>query len=177
MANSKVAGTRHTNVDNPRVYFLISIDNEPIGRIEFELFADIVPKTAENFRCLCTNELEYGYKGSLFHRIVPDFMAQGGDFTKGNGTGGKSIYGKTFPDENFDIYHDNAGVLSMANSGPNTNGSQFFICFKKTHWLDNKHVVFGRISSGFDIIKEISKCGTQSGNPTKSVMIMDSGEL
>ncbi|KAG7154031.1 peptidyl-prolyl cis-trans isomerase E-like isoform X2 [Homarus americanus] len=162
---------------NPQVYFDIKIGKSLIGRISMQLRADVVPKTAENFRCLCTHEKGYGYQGSTFHRIIPGFMCQGGDFTNHNGTGGRSIYGTKFEDENFKLRHTGPGILSMANSGPNSNGSQFFLTTERTEWLDNKHVVFGQVVSGLDVIRKMEKCGTKAGKPSDKVVISNCGEL
>eukprot|EP00301_Raphidiophrys_heterophryoidea_P019033 c4018_g1_i1.p1 GENE.c4018_g1_i1~~c4018_g1_i1.p1 ORF type:complete len:166 (+),score=41.41 c4018_g1_i1:92-589(+) len=161
----------------PRVFMDVLIGSAKAGRIVMELRSDVVPKTAENFRALCTGEKGFGYKESTFHRVIPGFMLQGGDFTNHNGTGGKSIYGQRFEDENFKLQHTGKGILSMANAGPNTNGSQFFICTAKTSWLDGKHVVFGHVVEGVEVLDEIEKVGSQTGKTSQVVKVSNCGEL
>merc|ERR1719440_1622390 len=158
---------------NPKCFFDVTAGGSPVGKVIMELRADVVPKTSENFRALCTGEKGFGFKGSGFHRVIPQFMCQGGDFTAGNGTGGKSIYGAKFADENFQLKHTGEGILSMANAGPNTNGSQFFLCTAKTAWLDGKHCVFGNVTKGMDVVTAIEKVGSSSGKTTKQVVIAD----
>lgn len=160
-----------------KCYFDMTIGGKDAGRIEFQLYDNVVPKTAENFRALCTGEKGFGYAGSGFHRVIPDFMCQGGDFTRHNGTGGKSIYGEKFADENFKARHTKAGLLSMANAGPNTNGSQFFITTAVTSWLDGKHVVFGEVISGMDVVRKCEAQGSNQGTPRAAIKIKASGQL
>lgn len=170
----------------PRVFFDIQIGDEDAGRIVMQLRGDVVPKTVENFRKLCIgfkpedaeeDAKPEGYKGSIFHRVIPGFMCQGGDFTNFNGTGGKSIYGEKFEDENFDLFHTGEGILSMANCGPATNGSQFFLCTTATPHLDGKHVVFGKVIHGYELVKQVEGVGSQGGETSKKVTITDCGEL
>merc|ERR1712151_322240 len=167
-----------------KVYFDIAIDGEDAGRITFGLFGNTVPKTAKNFSTLCDGSAGVGnagkplhFQGSNFHRTLPGFMAQGGDFTAGNGTGGESIYGNKFADENFTLKHEKPYLLSMANAGPNTNGSQFFITFKETPWLDGRHTVFGEVLEGVDVVNELEKIGSGSGATSKKATIKASGKL
>ncbi|KAH7333739.1 cyclophilin-like domain-containing protein [Rhizoctonia solani] len=166
-----------TTAVNKDVFFKVTIGSKDSGRIVMKLYDDVVPRTARNFRELATGEKGYGYAGSTFHRVIPKFMLQGGDFTAHNGTGGKSIYGPRFQDENFVLRHTKPGLLSMANAGPNTNGSQFFITTVPTPWLDGKHVVFGEVVEGLDVVKKIEDMGSDSGRPKELIKITESGTV
>lgn len=187
MAETTEAVNGHGSESNPvrfKVFFDVTIGGEKAGRIIFELFNDIVPKTAENFRSLCVGDKGMGnkgkplhYKGSIFHRIIKDFMVQGGDFTNFNGTGGESVYGEKFEDENFLLKHDIPGLLSMANSGPGTNGSQFFITTVPTPHLDGKHVVFGKVLKGMGVVRELEDVEKKGEEPMKKCRVEDCGEI
>ena len=163
--------------DTFKCFFDIEIGGEAAGQDRDGARGDVVPKTCENFRALCTMEKGFGYKGSPFHRVIPGFMCQGGDFTNRNGTGGKSIFGEKFEDENFQLKHEGEGILSMANAGPGTNGSQFFLCTAETAWLDGKHVVFGKVVEGMDVVKAVEAVGSQSGKTSAEVIVADCGEM
>jgi peptidylprolyl isomerase len=175
---------RFSTTANKNVFFDVSINAQPSKRIVFKLEDEVVPKTAANFRALCTGEKGVGkagknlhFKGSKFHRVIPDFMLQGGDFTRGNGTGGESIYGEKFADENFKLKHTKPGQLSMANAGPNTNGSQFFVTTVACSWLDGKHTVFGEVIEGMDVVRQVESVGSRDGTPLKTVTITDCGTV
>jgi cyclophilin family peptidyl-prolyl cis-trans isomerase len=157
----------------------LDADGRPLGRVTFELFSDHVPRTAENFRCLCTGERGgvLHYKGSPMHRVIPGFMLQGGDFTRGDGTGGTSIYGEHFADENFLLKHNKPGLLSMANAGRGTNGSQFFVTVAATSWLDDKHVVFGEVVAGMDVVRAVERMGTPTGQTSARIVVSDCGQI
>lgn len=165
------------NPTNPLVYFDFDIDGEQRGRLLVEVFRHVLPRTSQNFLSLSLNEFGFGYRLSYFHRIIPGFMAQAGDFEKSNGTGGYSIYGEKFDDEGFPFPHDRPGLLSMANSGPNTNGSQFFITFGPCPHLDNKHVVFGQVIQGFHILNDLDMSGSDNGEVLREVKIASTGQL
>ena len=181
---STQSSTECNKTGTAKVFFDIDIAGKPAGKIEMELWGKTVPKTVENFRALATGEKGKGksgkalhFKGSPVHRVIPQFMLQGGDFTNGDGTGGESIYGEKFADENFYCRHTERGLLSMANAGPNTNGSQFFITFKETPWLDGKHVVFGKVTKGSEVLEKIEKLGSGSGKPAEKIEIKNSGVI
>ncbi|XP_037590573.1 peptidyl-prolyl cis-trans isomerase A-like [Cebus imitator] len=160
---------------SPTMFFDITVDGKLLDCVSFDLFADKFPKTAENFHALSTGEKRFGYKGSCFHRIIPGFMCQGGDFTCHNGTGGKSIYGEKFDGENFILKHTGPGILFMANTGPDTNCSQFSICTAKTEWLDGKHVVSGKVKEGVNIVEAMECFGSRNGKTSRKITIADCG--
>jgi len=172
---SKNAGLKNRSL--PQVFFSMKVGDKDVGKIVMQLRFDVTPKTCENFKALCTGEKGFGYKDSSFHRVIPGFMCQGGDFTNHNGTGGKSIYGEKFEDENFDLSHTGTGILSMANAGKNTNGSQFFICTAKTSHLDGKHVVFGKVIVGQKVVDAIEQVGSGSGKTSEKVTVADCGVM
>ncbi|KAH9815856.1 peptidyl-prolyl cis-trans isomerase [Melampsora americana] len=169
--------TKSSSKPIPNLFFKVTANGKSLGEIQFKLYEKEVPKTSKNFYELVTGQNGFGYKGSKFHRIIPSFMLQGGDFTNHNGTGGKSIYGERFEDENFHYKHNKLGLLSMANAGPNTNGSQFFITTAITSWLDGKHVVFGEVTKGMEVVKAIESLGSNSGKPSQEVIIEECGEV
>ena len=177
MASTRGSRRPSAHAALPRVFLDVKADNEPLGRIVIELRSDVTPRTADNFRKLCTGQLGYGYRGSIFHRVLPNFVCHGGDFTKHDGSGSKSIYGPRFDDENFELTHSAPGKVSMANCGPHTNGSQFFITTQRAEHLDGKHVVFGHVVEGMDIVKKVEACGTLSGATLRPLCIYECGQL